>query len=63
MAITIKSYNRKYLVMKPEVTKIFDDLAEYLDYCRIRLLKFDPKDMYKSVQYREFDRRKRIARR
>lgn len=40
--------------MKPEVVKIFDDLEAWLDHCRFNLLKFDPADLYKSKEHREF---------
>lgn len=40
--------------MKPEVSKIFDDLEAWLDHCRFNLLKFDPADLYKSREWREF---------
>jgi len=40
------SYVQKTLVMKPEVTKIFDDLDSYLDFCRFELLPFSPSDLY-----------------
>lgn len=40
--------------MKPEVTKIFDDLEAWLDHCRFNLLKYDPADLYKSHEWREF---------
>jgi hypothetical protein len=46
----------KYLRMKPEVTKLFDDLEAYLDYCKINMLKFDEKDLYRSEQYRRFEK-------
>lgn len=52
--MAIPNYIQKTLVMKPEVTKIFDDLEEWLDYCRFNLLPFEPKDLYKSKEYREF---------
>ena len=48
----------KYLTMKPEIQKIFDDLDEWLDHCRFNLLKYDPADLYKSDAYKEFARRK-----
>ena len=48
----------KYLRTKPEVTRIFDDLEDYKDYCRFNMLKFDEKDLYKSDQYRKFDRQR-----
>jgi hypothetical protein len=40
--------------MKPEVSKIFDDLEAWLDHCRFNLLKFNPADLYKSKEWREF---------
>ena len=46
----------KYLTMKKEVTKIFEDLEQYKDYCRYNMLKFDEKDLYRSEQYRRFER-------
>lgn len=48
----------KYLTMKPEVTKIFDDLEQYRDYCKFNFVKFDEKDLYKSDAYRKFDRQR-----
>ncbi len=50
------AYIQKSLRMKPEVTKIFDDLDAWLDHCRFNLLNFDPKDLYKSKEYKEFSR-------
>ena len=46
----------KYLRIKPEVNKIFEDLEQYKDYCRANMLKFDEKDLYKSEQYRKFEK-------
>jgi hypothetical protein len=46
----------KHFRMKPEVNKIFDDIDAYRDYCRKYMLKFDEKDLYKTDQYRKFDR-------
>ena len=37
---------KKYLRIKPEVHKIYDDLEQYLDYCRINLLNFNEADLY-----------------
>ena len=48
------SYIQKTLKMKPEVTKVFDDLDRWLDYCRFNLIKFDQKDLYRSPDYRKF---------
>ena len=47
---------QKTLVMKPEVTKIFDDLDAWKDHCRFNLLKFDEKDLYRSRDYKEWQR-------
>ena len=49
-------YIEKYLTMKNEVKRIFDDLEQYKDYCRFNMLKFDKRDLYRSDQYRRFDK-------
>lgn len=54
--MSIPAYIQKTLVMKPEVTKIFEDLEKWHDHCRFNLLNFDPKDLYKSKEYRDFAR-------
>lgn len=46
----------KYLRMKPEVSRIMDDLDGYRDYCRLNMLKFDEKDLYRSEQYRKYEK-------
>lgn len=56
--MAIPSYIQKTLVMKPEVSKIFDDLEEWLDHCRFNLINFDPKDLYRSSEYKEFQKEK-----
>ena len=48
------SYIQKTLRMKQEVTRIFDDLDNWLDYCRFNLIAFNPSDMYRSNDYRKF---------
>ncbi len=53
------AYIQKTLVMKPEVTKIFEDLEEWLDHCRFNLLDFNPKDLYRSQEYKNFVREKK----
>ncbi len=53
------NYIQKTLFMKPEVSKIFDDLDEWLDYCRFNLINFEPKDLYRSQEYRNFVREKK----
>jgi hypothetical protein len=50
------SYIQKTLRMTPEVNKIFDDLEAWLDYCRFNLIDFNPKDLYKSREYKDFAR-------
>jgi len=50
------AYIQKTLYMKPEVTKIFDDLDAWLDHCRFNLLPFVPSDLYRSQEYRHFSR-------
>lgn len=50
------NYIQKTLFMKPEVTKIFDDLDAWKDHCRFNLLKYDEKDLYKSREYKEWQR-------
>ena len=51
-----QKYIEKYLRTKPEVNKIFDDLDAYRDYCRFNMLKFDERDLYRSEQYRKFEK-------
>ena len=50
------NYIQKTLKMKPEVSRIFDDLDAWLDHCRFNLLNYDPKDLYRSFDYRNFQR-------
>lgn len=52
----IPAYVQKTLRMKPETEKVFDDLDKWLDYCRFNLLPFNPADMYRSQDYRNFQR-------
>ena len=40
--------------MKPEITKIFDDLDAWLTHCREELIEFNPADLYKSKAYRDW---------
>lgn len=47
---------KKYLVMKPEVTKIFNDLDTWHDHCRMEMINFDPKDLYRSKEYKDWQR-------
>jgi hypothetical protein len=52
----IPAYVQKTLRMKPETAKVFDDLDAWLDHCRFNLLNYDPKDLYRSFEYRNFQR-------
>jgi hypothetical protein len=42
--------------MKPQVEKIFDDLDNYLDFCRFELREFNPAHLYDkgNENYRAF---------
>jgi hypothetical protein len=46
----------KYLTMKPEVSKLFSDLEAWHDHCRLELINFDPKDLYRSKEYKDWQR-------
>ncbi len=50
------AYIQKTLKMKPEVNKIFDDLEAWLDHCRFNLLPFNPADLYKSQEYKAWQK-------
>ena len=50
------AYIQKTLYMKPEVSRIFDDLDKWLDYCRFNMLPYFPSDMYRSFEYKNFQR-------
>ena len=52
--MSVPGYIQKTLRLKPEVAKIFDDLDAWLDHCRFNMLKYDPADLYKSREYKEF---------
>lgn len=52
------AYIQKTLVMKPEVSKIFADLEEWLEHCRMELIEFNPADLYKSKEYKLFVKEK-----
>jgi hypothetical protein len=51
------NFIQKTLFMKPEVSKIFDDLEAWHDHCRFNLIDFNPADLYKSQEYRYFANR------
>jgi hypothetical protein len=46
----------KYLRMKPEVSRLFEDLEGYKDYCRMHMLKYDERDLYRSDQFRKYEK-------
>ncbi len=54
--MSVPAYIQKTLVMKPEVTKIFEDLEKWHDHCRFEMINFDPKDLYRSREYKEWAR-------
>jgi hypothetical protein len=54
--MALPNYVTKSFVMKPEVNKIFNDLEAWLDHCRMELIDFNPKDLYKSQEYRSWAR-------
>jgi len=49
---------RKYS-MKSEIRQIFNDLDAWLNYCRFRMIKYDPADLYRSVEYKEWQERRK----
>ena len=50
---------KKYLRMSPEVTKIYNDLDAWQNYCRFHMIKFDEADLYKSPEYKEWQEKRR----
>jgi hypothetical protein len=46
----------KYLAMKPEVSKIFDDLEAYETFCKLELREINPAHLYDkgNENYRAF---------
>jgi hypothetical protein len=45
--------------MKSEVRQIFQDLEAWLNYCRFRMIRYDPADLYRSVEYKEWQERRK----
>lgn len=43
-----QAWLKKYLQIKPEVHQIFDDLAEYREFCREYGYAFDEAHLYKE---------------
>jgi hypothetical protein len=56
--MSVPKYIERHLTMKPEVTRIFDDLKAYLEYCRENMLRYDERDLYKSDQYKKFEKQR-----
>jgi hypothetical protein len=56
--MAISASVKKTLVMKPEVSQIFNDLEEWLDHCRMNLLDFNPADLYRSKDYKAWAKEK-----
>jgi hypothetical protein len=54
--MALPNYIQKTLRMKPEVNKLFDDLEAWLDHCRFNLLQFNPSDLYRSQEYKRFQK-------
>lgn len=54
-------YIERHFHMKPEISKIFQDLEDYLEFCRDNMLKYDERDLYRSEQYKKFDRERQAA--
>ena len=59
--MAVPKYIEKTLRMSPEITQIFDDIDAYRDHCRFNGLKFNEKDLYRSDQYRKFERDRKRA--
>ena len=45
--------------MKSEVRQIFQDLEAWLNYCRFRMIKYDEADLYRSIEYKEWQERRK----
>jgi len=58
MAVSVASYNKKYLRMKPEVDNIFNTLDDYLDFVRLQYpqVEYNPADIGRneSVTWQRF---------
>lgn len=57
-----KNYNdQSYFENRPDIVKIFDDLEEFKDFCRMEMLTFNEADLYKreSRSWRFFEKNKK----
>ena len=53
----------KYLTMKPEVKKLFEDLEAWHDHCRLDLIDFNEADLYRSKNYKDWQRQQEYLQR
>lgn len=62
MSVKVASYNKKYLRMKPEVAKIFEDLEEFHNWVRLQIpqVRFNEADLYreKSLLWEKYQRQR-----
>ena len=62
MSVKVPSYVKKYLRMKPEVTKIFEDLEEFHNWVRLQIppVRFNEADLYreKSLLWEKYQRQR-----
>lgn len=63
MAKKRKAQHHYYFNDHPEIVKIFDDLEDLLDFCRLNWMKYDPADLYNRESYvwRAFEKHKGVA--
>ena len=57
-----KNYNDyKYFENRPDVVKVFDDLEEFHNFCRLEMIPFNESHLYnrESWQWRNFEKSKR----
>ena len=60
-----KNYNDfSYFESRPDIVKIFDDLAAFQDFCRMEMAPFDESHLYnrESWAWRNFDKSRRPKR-
>lgn len=53
----MKNYKKiSYFASRPDIVKIFEDLEEFYNFCRVELRKYDPAELYKknAPNYRAF---------
>lgn len=54
MSINYKDY--RYFENRPDVVKIFEDLEDFHDFCRLEMCEFNPAHLYRTNShiYREY---------